>query len=113
MLRVMAATALFGLAHSALASRAAKRMAAELVGGRNRNGLYRLFYLGQSVVTFAVLAGYIRRQPGLKLYHVHGSLAWLLRGSQVVTLGYATWAARQVGIRPMLGQESFEAWQHG
>jgi len=39
MLKVMAVTAVFGLVHSALASRAAKRTATGLFGERNLNGL--------------------------------------------------------------------------
>src|SRR5690242_2719664 len=38
MVKVAAATALFGLAHSALASRTAKRAAARTFGQRHRNG---------------------------------------------------------------------------
>jgi hypothetical protein len=53
MLKVAAAVGGFGLVHSALASRAAKRTAAETFGERNRNGLYRVFYIGQSLVSFA------------------------------------------------------------
>ena len=41
MLKVMAATAAFGLVHSALASRRAKQAAADHFGERNRNGLDR------------------------------------------------------------------------
>ena len=48
MLKVAAATAVFGVAHSVLASRTAKRAAAETFGERNRNGLYRVFYIAQS-----------------------------------------------------------------
>lgn len=44
MLKVAAATAVFGLVHSALASRSAKRAAAKIFGERNRNGLYRLLH---------------------------------------------------------------------
>ncbi len=110
MFKVMAATAAFGLVHSALASRRAKQQAACLFGERNRNGLYRLFYLGQSAVTAAALAAYIRRQPGRELYRVRGPLALLMHGGQAAALVYATWAARQVGLRRILGLESFGAW---
>lgn len=43
MIKVMAATAVFGVIHNSLASRAAKRLVAECFGERNRNGLYRIF----------------------------------------------------------------------
>jgi hypothetical protein len=42
MLKVAAATAAFGVVHSILASRPAKRAAARTFGERNRNGLYRI-----------------------------------------------------------------------
>lgn len=111
--RVAAATAAFGVVHSALASRAAKRRAAEWFGERNRNGLYRLFYLGQSLATFAALAGYIRRQPGRELYHVRGPAALLLRAGQAAAVLHAVASARQVGMVRILGLESFAAWLRG
>jgi hypothetical protein len=108
--KVVAATAAFAVLHSALASRAAKRRAAGLFGERNRNGLYRLFYIGQSVAAFAALAAYVRRQPGRELYHARGPLAVLLRAGQAAALAHAALAVRQVGLNRMLGLESFGAW---
>src|SRR4051794_10509149 len=58
MLKTAAATAAFGLVHSALASHAAKRAATHLLGPRARNGLYRPLYIAQSVATTAALAAY-------------------------------------------------------
>ena len=110
MFQVAAATAVFGVVHSALASRAAKRAAAGLFGERNRNGLYRVLYIGQSLATFAFLAAYIRRQPGRELYHVRGPLALVMHAGQIVGVVCATSAAQQVGIRRILGLESFLAW---
>ena len=110
MMKVAAATAAFGLVHSALASRRAKRAAAETFGERNRNGLYRVFYLAQSAVTFGVLAAYVRRQPSRELYQVHGPLALLMHVGQVVALLHATAAARQVGVTRILGLESLLCW---
>jgi hypothetical protein len=110
MLKVMAATAVFGLVHSALASRAAKRTAARVFGERNRNGMYRIFYIGQSLVTFGMLATYVRRQPSRELYRVEGPLAWLMHAAQAGAILYATAAAGQVGVRRILGLESLTAW---
>lgn len=110
MLKVMAATAVFGAVHSLLASRAAKRQAAEWFGERQRNGLYRVFYIGQSLVTFAALVAYIRRQPSREIYHVRGPAAWLLYAGQAAALLHATSAARHLGFRKVLGAESFLAW---
>ena len=88
MLKVAAATAAFGLAHSALASRSAKRAAARTFGERNRNGLYRAFYIGQSLVTLGMLAGYIRRQPSRELYRVEGPLAALMHAAQAGAIDF-------------------------
>lgn len=83
MLKVAAATAAFGVVHSVLASRTAKRAAARRFGERNRNGLYRVFYIGQSLVTFGLLAAYIRRQPSRELYRIEGPLAFLLTAARL------------------------------
>ena len=113
MLKVMAATAAFAGVHSFFASQYAKRKAAELYGERQRNGLYRLFYNGQAVVTAAALAAYIRRVPGGELYHVRGPAGLLMVGGQAVALVLMTDAARRVGILRMAGWESFVAWRRG
>src|SRR6185312_952278 len=110
MFKVMAATAVFGLVHSALASRTAKRAAAEAFGERNRNGLYRVLYIAQSVATFGLLAAYIRRQPSRELYRIEGPAALLMHAIQAGAVVYATSAAGQVGIRRILGLESLSAW---
>ncbi len=110
MLKVMAATAAFGVVHSALASRTAKRAAARRFGERNRNGLYRAFYLAQSAVSFGMLAAYIRRQPSRELYRVEGPMALLMHAVHAGAIVYATSAAGQVGIRRIIGLESLEHW---
>jgi hypothetical protein len=110
MLKVMAATAAFAVVHSALASRGAKRAATKTFGERNRNGLYRVFYITQSAATFAILAAYIRRQPSHELYRIRPPLALLMYAAQAGSVIYATAAARQVGIRRIVGLESFVSW---
>lgn len=110
MVKVAAATAAFGVVHSLLASRKAKRAAARTFGERNRNGLYRVFYIGQSLVTFGILAAYIRRQPSRELYRIDGPLALLMHALQAGAVVYATAAAGQVGLRRITGVESFLAW---
>lgn len=106
MLKVAAATAVFGAAHSALASRTAKRAAAGAFGERHRNGLYRTFYIAQSVATVGLLAAYIRRQPSRELYRVEGPAALLMHAAQAGAVVYATWAAGQVGIPRIVGLEA-------
>jgi len=110
MLKVAAATAAFGVVHSFLASHTAKRAATRTFGERNRNGLYRVFYIGQSFVTFGLLAAYIRRQPSRELYRVERPLAHLIHAIQAGALVYATSAAGQVGLWRITGLESFLAW---
>lgn len=110
MLKVAAATAAYGLVHSALASRTAKRAAARTFGERDRNGLYRVSYIAQSFVTFGLLVAYIRRQPSRELYRIEGPAALLMHALQAGAVLYATSAAGQVGIRRILGLESLSAW---
>ena len=110
MFKVAGATAVFSLVHSALASRTAKRAAARTFGDRNRNGLYRVVYIGQSFVTFGLLAAYIKRQPNRELYRIEGPFACLILVAQAGAVAYATSAARQVGLRRITGLESILAW---
>jgi methanethiol S-methyltransferase len=109
-LRILVATGLFSAVHSAIASRRAKTIASSIIGQQNRNGLYRLFYIAQSVATFGALTWYIRRQPGAVLYELPQPLSWPLRGAQVVCFVVATMAAREVGIRRITGISSFTQW---
>lgn len=110
MLRTAAATLGFALLHSLLASRQAKEMAGRLFGQRQRNGLYRPFFLLQSVVSFAALAASVWRLPNRVLYHVEGALTALMRLGQAAGLGLAVYAAYEVGLGRILGLTSFLAW---
>ena len=109
-LKVAAATVAYGLIHSALASRPAKEAAARLFGRRQRNGLYRPFYLVQSVVTLGALAAYVRPLPDRVLYRVRGPFAWLMHGGQAAAVLYAVWAANEVELSRILGITSVSAW---
>jgi hypothetical protein len=113
MLKVAVATAVFGLVHSALASQGAKRTAATVFGERNRNGLYRMFFIGQSFVAFGLLAAYIRRQPSRELYRIDGPWRAAVYMVQAGALGYTTAAAYQVGISRISGIESLRCWLAG
>ena len=110
-LKVIAATALFAGLHSVLASRRAKRLTTRLIGERNRNGLYRVAYIGQSAISFAALVRYMRQQPDVILYDLKGSSAWPFRATQAVGLALAAVAAGEVGYRRISGIESFSQWQ--
>jgi hypothetical protein len=110
-LRIVVATGIFAALHSAFASHTSKRAAERLIGKRNRDGLYRSFFIGQSLASFAALSCFIRGQRGKTLYHVKGSSAWPLRGAQIASFSMATLAAREVGLRRMSGLESFVQWR--
>lgn len=112
-LKVMAATVVFGLVHSALASQKAKTSAVRLVGERRRNAWYRPVCLVQSLVTFGSLAVYVKGLPNRTLYSVRGPLAGVMQLTRVASVGYAVYAAHLVGIPAMLGWPGLTAWWHG
>lgn len=111
--KVAAATGVFALVHSALASRKAKGIAARVLGERNRNALYRPFYNAQAVVTAGALAYYIYRQPDRELYRVTGWPAWLMHGARLAFLGYGVVAVRQIGLLRLLGWPGLKARLRG
>ena len=94
---------IYGLVHSALASRKAKQTTQELIGIRYRNALYRPFYLLQSLLTMFLLVTYIRRQPGKTLYHACGLAAVPFRLGQLGGIIWATYGAYEVGLLEILG----------
>jgi hypothetical protein len=108
--KVALATTAFGIIHSALTSHAVKEQVARLAGQRQRNGLYRLFFVIQSLVTLAGLITYVRRLPDRILYRIPGRFAWLMVLGQATGPVYALFAARQVGIPRLLGIATFTAW---
>jgi hypothetical protein len=87
-----------------------KRAAARACGERNRNSLYRVCFIGQSVATCGILIDYIRRQPNRELYRIDLPHALLLHAVQCGAAFYATAAARQVGLRRISGIERLVAW---
>ena len=111
--RMALATTAFALVHSALASRAAKRQAARLLGQRRADAFYRLFFVGQSVLGFAGLIAYGARLPRRTLYHVGGPAALLLRAGQAGGLACLYAAARQPGVAYLAGIGNLQAWRHG
>ena len=101
--------ALWAIVHSLLASKQAKDLARRIVGPRYRDGLYRLAYNAQSVLTLAWAAGWFLRQPDRELYRATPPLSWLLRAGQVASLGVLFSGIRVVGfldfagLRPLWG----------
>lgn len=94
--RVALATALFGVVHSALASRRAKEIA-------GREEWYRLAYNAQAAVTFGALTWFIARQPARTIYRVRGLPAAAMRLGQLGGVAFAIAAARATGISRLAG----------
>jgi methanethiol S-methyltransferase len=99
--------------HSALASRQAKDLAARLAGERRRNGLYRVTYVGQSLLTFAWLYRWLRRLPDRPLYDLRGPAAWLARGGQAVTVAAGFWTSWEIGLEEFNGMTQLRAYVAG
>jgi hypothetical protein len=112
-LKVVAATGLFALVHTILASRKAKTTAARLVGERNRNAFYRPFYNAQATITSGALAYYIYKLPDRKLYEVNGPAAWAMQGVRLGFLAYGVAAAREIGFAGLTGWTGLKAWFAG
>ncbi|HUE95711.1 MAG TPA: hypothetical protein VMN39_03580 [Longimicrobiaceae bacterium] len=112
-LKILAATALFAVGHSLLASRSAKRAAGRLLGTEGRDALYRPFYLAQSVVMFGGLLWYLQRQPRRTLYRVPQPWATLMRVGQAGGIMYAAHAVHHVGVARLLGLPGVGAWLTG
>src|SRR3989442_3317915 len=84
--------------HSALASRQAKELAVKLAGRRRRNGLYRMAYNAQSLITFAWLYAWLRRLPDRTLYDLEPPASWAARGGQAAAFVMGFETSRRIGI---------------
>jgi hypothetical protein len=111
--KIMAATALFAAIHSLLASRAAKRVATEMLSEWRRNALYRPFYNAQAVITFGALVLYGSKLPDRELYRASRPLAGLMRFGQAVSLLYLIYGARQIGFLRFAGVPNLLAFLRG
>jgi len=101
--RVVLASVLWALIHSALASKRAKGLAREVAGQRYRDGLYRVAYNAQSVVSVALAARWFSRLPDRELYRARSPLSWLLRAGQLISLGVLLSGVRVVGVLDFAG----------
>jgi protein-S-isoprenylcysteine O-methyltransferase Ste14 len=72
----------FGLVHSVLAANPVKAAVARAVGERRRNGLYRPFYIVQSVTTTALAARAFVELPDGTIYRARAPYSWLLGAIQ-------------------------------
>jgi protein-S-isoprenylcysteine O-methyltransferase Ste14 len=89
--------------HSLLASKGIKDLVGRLAGPRYRDGLYRLFYNAQSLVSVALVTWWFVRLPDRELYRVGPPFSWLLRAGQAASLGVLFSGVRVVGILEFAG----------
>lgn len=101
--RAVVATAAWGVVHSLLASEAAKRAAARLVGEREARTWYRVAFNTQAVLTTAALTVYLWRHRGETAYELHGPARAAVRLGQLAAVGYVLWAATNVGLGELSG----------
>src|SRR5215212_5553149 len=104
--RVVWICALWALAHSVLASKQAKDLARRIAGPRYRDGLYRLTFNAQSVVSLLWAARRFSRLPDRDLYRVRPPWSWLFRANQVASLGVLLSGVRVMGILRFVGLTS-------
>jgi protein-S-isoprenylcysteine O-methyltransferase Ste14 len=101
--RVVLICAIWALIHSLLASKPAKDLVTRTAGQRSRDGLYRLAYNAQSVLTVAWAARRFVRLPDRELYRARPPWSWLFRAGQVLSLGVLFSGVRVVGVLEFAG----------
>ena len=101
--RVVWICALWALMHSILASKQVKDLAHRISGPRYRDGLYRLTFNAQSVVSLLWAARQFSQLPDRKLYRVRPPWSWLFRVNQVASLGVLLSGVRVMGILRFAG----------
>jgi methanethiol S-methyltransferase len=104
------ATTGWALLHSLLASLWMKARVAELAGRRAEQGLYRLFFVVQALLSWGLLIAYERRLPTRILYEFRAPVAWLIRAGQMLGVLHALFSGRSVGLSYLTGWHNFRAW---
>jgi protein-S-isoprenylcysteine O-methyltransferase Ste14 len=94
---------LWALVHSALASKEAKDLVRRVAGPRYRDGLYRVAYNAQSVVSVVWAARWFSRLPDRELYRARPPLSSLMRAGQLASLGVLLSGVRVVGVLDFAG----------
>jgi protein-S-isoprenylcysteine O-methyltransferase Ste14 len=101
--RVVWICALWALLHSVLASKQVKDLTRRIAGQRYRDGLYRITFNAQSVVSLIWAARRFSQLPDRELYRVGPPWSWLFRANQVVSLGVLLSGVRVMGILSFAG----------
>jgi protein-S-isoprenylcysteine O-methyltransferase Ste14 len=102
-LRVVWICALWALIHSILASKQAKDLAHRISGPHYHDGLYRLTFNAQSIVSLLWAARRFSQLPDRELYQVRPPWSWLFRANQVASLGVLLSGVRVMGILRFAG----------
>jgi protein-S-isoprenylcysteine O-methyltransferase Ste14 len=105
-LRVVWICVLWALIHSVLASKQAKDLTHRISGPHYRDGLYRLTFNAQSVVSLLWAARRFSQLPDRELYRVRPPWSWLFRANQVASLGVLLSGVRVMGILRFAGLTS-------
>src|SRR5215210_759131 len=104
--RVVWICALWTLVHSVLSSKQVKDLTRRIAGPRYCDGLYRLTFNAQSVVSLLWAARRFSRLPDRDLYRVRPPWSWLFRANQVASLGVLLSGVRVMGISRFAGLTS-------
>jgi len=99
--------------HSLLASRWAKQHATEWLGQRQRNGLYRAFFVFQATTLLGVAGLAFLRLPDRTLYRIGPPWSWLMHLAQAAGIGLMFSAGQAVGLGRISGLAPLRTWFAG
>ncbi|MDP9373189.1 MAG: hypothetical protein M3Q65_12200 [Chloroflexota bacterium] len=99
--------------HSLLASKQVKNLVRRVAGPRARNGLYRPFYIAQSLATVGWGAVWFLRLPDRELYRVRAPWSWLLYLGQAASVAVLLSGVRVYGLLRFYGLTQLRAWLAG
>ena len=111
--RVARVCTLLAIMHSVLASRQAKDAVRAVAGARYRNGLYRIGFVIQSLITVTWATIWFLRLPDRELYHVRSPWSWLLRAVQLASLALLASGVQVIGLLNFLGIPQLRAFLAG
>jgi hypothetical protein len=99
--------------HSVLASKQAKDTVRRLAGPRYRNGLYRIGFVIQSLITVGWTTIWFVRLPDRQLYHLRPPWSLFLRLGQLASLALLLSGVRVIGLFQFLGIPNLRSFLAG
>ena len=112
-LHVALAVTAFGVVHSLLASRGAKRLAERAFGERPARGGYRFAYNSVAVGMSLGLTRYVLRHRGPVVYALRGPAAVVVRAGQLAAIGVTLRASVEAGFPGLSGFGPVQSWRTG